>query len=263
MAQFACFGVPYSLGEQHAPGSEVDLIRASGFAEEIGAEWVDIVPDFDRSPDPITAVNRALAAAISAQRESVPIIFAGDCLSALGAVKGLMTGAELGVVWYDAHGDFNTPETTPSGFLGGMPLAMLVGRGDMQYMQAVGLDPLDERDVILTDARDLDPAEGDAVRASAITHLPAVRDLLTAALPAKPLYVHLDVDVLNLDDMPAVGYPAAGGPSLADVAESLERVAREGHVAGLLASLWDQDRAVDTRPLHNTLYLVRALLAGL
>ena len=262
MSRFVCIGAPYSLGEQDPPGSEVDLIRASGFADEIGAEWIDVAPDFDNSPDPITAVNRALAAAIADHREFFPIIFAGDCLSALGAVRGLMTGAGLGVVWYDAHGDFNTPETTPSGYPGGMPLAMLVGRGDMLYMQGVGLDPLDERDIILTDARDLDPAEGEAVRASAVTLLPDVRDLLTAALPTKPLYIHLDVDVLNLDDMPAVGYQAADGPSLADVAATLERVAREGHVAGLLASLWNQDLAVDTRPLDNTLHLVRAFLAG-
>ena len=68
-------------------------------------------------------------------------------------------------MWLVSHGDFNTWETTPSGFLGGMPLAMLTGRGDQRMLEAVGLDPLADNQVWLSDARDLDP--GDPGRLSA------------------------------------------------------------------------------------------------
>lgn len=108
----------------------------------------------------------------------MPLIFASDCCSALGAMKGFEAQSPA-VLWYDAHGDFNTWETTPSGFLGGMPLAWLVGRGDMQVMNGVGLSPILERDVFITDARNLDPGEAIALRESAVTHLPCL-DVETA-----------------------------------------------------------------------------------
>jgi arginase len=260
MPEFICIGVPYFIGERIAGRTEVEDVQASGFAQESGADWIDVQPDF-AAPDPITAVNRALAGVIAAHRDRVPLVFASDCMSSIGAIKGL--GGDVGVIWCDAHGDFNTPETTPSGFLGGMPLAMLVGRGDQRYMQGVGLGPLDERDIILTDARDLDPGEAVALRESAVMHLPDISALMTARLPDKPLYVHLDTDVVNTADMPAMAYPAAGGPSLAQTADALTHVARSGRIAGLLVSLWNGQLATNKRPLESTLRLVRALVEGL
>lgn len=261
MAEFVCIGVPYFIGERIERRSEVFAIRDSGIAREIGAGWISVEPHTNE-PDAVSAVNCALAEAVAAQRDALPIVFASDCMSAFGTIKGL--GGDVAVLWYDAHGDFNTPETTPSGFLGGMPLAMLVGRGDMRYMQEIGLAPLDERDVILTDARDLDPLEAVALRESAVTHLPEVAALLDVALPAKPLYVHLDVDVVRLRDMPGLIYPAEGGPALDTVAATLERVARDApQVAGLLVSLWSDELARDRRALDGTLRLVRAFVAGI
>jgi arginase len=257
MSKFVCIGAPYFLGERLPQRTEVDDLRASGLAACIGAEWVDLAPDFAHSPDPITAVNRALADTIAAHRETFPIIFASDCTSALGAVKGLGAADDLGIVWFDAHGDFNTPETSPSGFIGGMPLAMLVGRGRQDLMAGVDLSPLREADVILTDARDLDPGERIALHDSAVRHLP---DLLDAPLPDKPLYVHLDVDVVNPVDMPAMSYTAPGGPSLDETAAALRRVARDGHPVGLLLGLWNGALATDKQPLEGVIALVWAFI---
>jgi arginase len=262
MPDFACIGVPYFLGERITGRSEVHEVKTSGIAAEIAAPWLDVEPDFDAESDPVVAVNRALAAVIAAHPGRIPLIFAADCTSALGAVKGLASRAPA-ILWYDAHGDFNTPETSPSGFLGGMPLAMLVGRGDMSLLDGVGLTPLPESDVILTDARDLDPAERRALRESAVIHLPNFDDLLTHPLPDKPLYIHLDTDVINPAEMPAMSYPAPGGPSVEAVAASLRRVAREGQIAGILFGLWNAEIASDDRPLQGTLRLVRAFVEGL
>jgi len=262
MPEFVCIGVPYFLGQRLDERTEVAAVRASGIAQDLGAEWVEVTPDTAIDPDPVTAVNRALAESIAAHRDRFPIIFAADCTSAIGAAKGLMSAEGLGMVWLDAHGDFNTPETTPSGFLGGMPLAMLVGRGEQYLLDGVGLAPLREADITLTDARDLDPGEAVALRESAITHLPDVRDLMTAPLSDKPLYVHLDVDVVNPEQMPAMSYAAPGGPSLEETAAVVRRVARDGRVAGLLLGLWNDDLATDDRPLQGTLALVRAFVEG-
>lgn len=260
MTGYICIGVPYYVGERRPEDSEVAALRASGIAEEIGAEWVTIQPDFGGAPDPVTAVNWALAQTISEHRARTPIIFASDCTSALGAMKGL-EGQHPAILWYDAHGDFNTHETTPSGFLGGMPLAMLVGRGQMNLMNGVSLTPIAEREVILTDARDLDPEEGDMLRENDVLHLSRLDDLLITSLPAKPLYIHFDTDVLDPSDLPGMNYPAPNGPSLETAIATLQHVAREAQVAGILFSLWNDTLAEgDPRSLETTLSLVRAFV---
>src|SRR3990170_5555832 len=92
-----------------------------------------------------------------------PVSVAGDCLSSLGVIAGLQrAGVDANLLWFDAHGDFNTWQTTPSGFLGGMPLAMAVGRGEQRLVEALGMRPIEEASVILSDARDLDPGEREA-----------------------------------------------------------------------------------------------------
>ena len=89
-----------------------------------------------------------------------PLIVGGDCLVALGAVSGLLDPPNTAVAWIDAHGDFNTPETTISGYLGGMPLACAVGRGLSELREQCKLTtPVPERNVALIGVRDLDPAE--------------------------------------------------------------------------------------------------------
>ncbi len=260
MADYVCIGVPHFIGKLVEGRTEVAQIKASGFAAEIGAPWVDVTPDFGFGIDPVAAVNSALAEAIHAHAGRIPLIFAADCVSCLGAMKGLERHAPA-VVWLDAHGDFNTPQTTPSGFPGGMPLAMLVGRGDRQLLQALDLRPIAEEDVILTDARDLDPLESIALRGSQVRHLLKVSELLTAPLPGRPLYIHLDTDVIDPAEMPGLGYPAPAGPPLETVEAALRRVARDGRPVGILFSLWNAALTDDPRPLAAVLRLARAFVA--
>lgn len=255
---YLCIGVPYSLGELQNV-SAVNAIKESGIAAEIGAEWIDIQPDFLTFTDPVVAVNNALAGVVAAYPQHICLIFANDCVSALGVLKGLES-RQPAVLWYDAHGDFNTPETTISGFLGGMPLAALVGRGNEPLLQSIGLTPLAENEVILTDARDLDPEEGAALAESGVVHLKNIDELLTSILPMKPLYIHFDTDVVNPDEMQALSYPATGGPSLAQTIATLERVGRDAEVAAVLFSLWNESLNGAKMSLENTLKLVRAFV---
>jgi len=168
-----------------------------------------------------------------------PVSFAGDCLSAIGMLAGLeRRDVRPTLIWFDAHGDFNTPQTSPSGFPGGMPLAMITGRGDQTVMEAVGLSPLPDDRVILADGRHLDPGEAAAVAASGVTHTAA--SMVGAVIPSSgPLHVHLDTDVVNPVDMPAMNYPAAGGPSLAVMCATLADLADTGRVVALSVSSWN------------------------
>ncbi len=263
MPQYLVIGVPYFIGKQIPGRDEVAKILASGFVKKIGGDYLEIQPDFTAHADPVIAVNISLAAIIADHPNHFPIVLSGDCVSSLGMIKGLRAQEDVGIIWYDAHGDFNTPETSPSGFLGGMPLATLVGRGNDHLREALDLEPLSEEMVVFTDGRDLDPEEGVNMRASNITFYEDVKQLMTAPLPQYPIYVHLDVDVVDPAYMPALGYPAENGPSPNDVADTLRLIGRESQVKGLLISLWNGDQATDELPLQSTLTMIHALLDGL
>lgn len=192
-----------------------------------------------------------------------PVSIAGDCCTTIGVLAGLQR-AEIDptLIWFDAHGDFNTWETTPSGFLGGMPLAMLVGRGDQQMPNAVGLKPLPEQKVILTDGRDLDPGEKVAVEGSTINQVPDVRWLPRDDLPEGPLYVHFDVDVLNPVAAPAMNYLAPGGPTESEMEQVFRFLAQTGQVSSVSVSSWNPRMDPDGTSREVCMGLVDILLGG-
>lgn len=184
----------------------------------------------------LARVAAALADAVRSARAggALPFIVGGDCLTAIGTMGGL-DGAASGVVWIDAHGDFNTPETTPSGYLGGMPLAALAGHCLPTLAEAAKLTaPVPEARIALLGARDLDPPERAALEASQVTVLTSEQvrgggDELRGALARLggqgQVYLHIDVDVLDQTVMPGVVYPTAGGLSLSEL-EGLLRAVR-------------------------------------
>ena len=260
MPKFVCIGAPQFLGKPDENRTEIAEIRATGFVEKIGATYIDIDPEYDTYDDPVVAVNASLAETIQAYPDHFPIVFASDCVSSLGMIKGLSNYKDIGTIWYDAHGDFNTPETTPSGFLGGMPLAILVGRGNQHIMEALNLDPIAENRVMVTDVRDLDEEEGQALFSSDIVVMEDVKELLEKPLPEHPIYIHLDVDIVDPEYMPALGYPADNGPSPDDVVETLRHIAENGNVVGLLVSLWNADKATNDIPINNTLKMIDGLI---
>lgn len=192
-----------------------------------------------------------------------PVSVAGDCCSAIGVAAGLhRAGIRPSLIWLDAHGDFNTWDTTPSGFLGGMPLAMLVGRGEQTLLKQLELSPLPEDRVILTDARDLDPGESEALASSQVQHMRSVLDLLGIALPESPLWVHFDTDVLDPADAPAMSYPAQSGPSVQDVQTVLARLAGSGRVCAISMSAWNPQMPGAAETQRVCMRLLDTLLAG-
>lgn len=146
-----------------------------------------------------------------------PLVLGGCCCSHIGAVRGLAArGGRLAVVWFDAHGDLNTPETSPSGNLWGMPLRMLLDAGDVR-----------PEDVALIGARNLDPPEETYLARTGID------DSLARALDSvESVYVAFDVDVLEPSEA-AMFMPEPGGPTVADA----ERLLRELTLAAPLAGM--------------------------
>jgi arginase len=161
-----------------------------------------------------------------------PLLVAGDCavaLTTLAAVR--LHRPDARVLWLDAHGDFNTPQTSTSGFLGGMALAGAVGEWDA----GLGAEPFPADRVVLAGVRDLDPPERELLERSPATVVGAGLDTLVAvqnALDRAPVYVHLDVDVLEPEDMPAQ-FPVPGGLRPDKLYDLLEAVADECEIVGV------------------------------
>ena len=191
-----------------------------------------------------------------------PVSVAGDCVSSLAVLAGLQrAGIPPTLLWLDAHGDFNTWETTPSGFLGGMPLAMLTGRGDRSLVSALSLEPIDDKRVILCDGRDLDPLDSQAVAGSGIAHMRHADALLDLAVDG-PLYVHLDTDWISPVDAPAMRYPADGGPTATEAARLLAQVARRNNVVAASLSAWAPELDGDGATRRSCMNVFVSLLQG-
>ena len=228
--------VPYHLDE-HLP--DLDLPRPP---ERVITADLPAAGTWDRLAVLYAAVAGAVAGA--ARDGAVPVITSGDCTTALGTVAGLQrAGLAPAIVWLDAHGDVQTPETTASGYLGGMPLRLLTGYRPELIAARLGLAPVPEERIVLAGARDLDPPEA-AYLAAAPIRRPAVSALAADGLPDGPLYVHVDLDVLDPAALPGLRYPAPGGSSPDELAAALHRLAATGRVAAVgLACTWYPGRA--------------------
>jgi len=192
-------------------------------------------------PRRVAVLHRAVADAVAGTAR--PLLLSGDCPASLAVVASLQRrNREVAVVWLDAHGDFNTPAITISGYLGGMPLAMLAGRAPELFAGPLGLRPVPERSIVLAGARDLDPAERDALAASQVRRIPATAGAFRAALSGLgglPVYLHVDVDIMDSTEMPGLRFPAGHGPTLADVENCLTVITASADVvAACLACAW-------------------------
>ncbi len=177
-------------------------------------------------------MGRATARAVANARSQgrFPLILSGGCLTAVGVVAGLQRmGRDLGIVWIDAHGDFNTPESTPSGYWDGMALAAVCGRSLPEVYKPVELRPVHYRNVAHLAGRAFDPPEIEDVRRLSLTVIPpdrlaepdAAARIKRCISGTKEVYLHVDLDGLDPQDAPAVGLPEPGGPSLDDLLRCL------------------------------------------
>jgi arginase len=190
--------------------------------------------------------------AIAHSRRRFPVILSGGCLAAVGAVTGLQrSGRELEVIWIDAHGDFNTPESTPSGYWDGMALAAVCGRSLPEVFKAVELRPIHFRSVMHLGGRAFDPPEVEDFRRLNVDIVPPrqaaaeeTRQRIERRLAGpRDLYLHVDVDGIDPEDAPAVSYPEPDGMPLAAVRELFERIAQLRPPAAMTLSSLNFERA--------------------
>jgi arginase len=218
--------VPFFMGE-----------RMPGFAVPLPHDLV--APELPDGPPQVRMAVLYDELATEVESRTNPVVYCGDCVVIIGVLGGLQRrGSDPTLVFMDAHGDFNTWETSPSGFIGGMPLAMVTGRGEQTILEGVGTKPLPDHRVILVDGRDLDAGEDEAIAASGIVHT-SVADM-TAHVPDEgPIYVHIDTDIVDPSEMPAMNYPAPGGPGVRAVREAVASLAATDRVVAFSISAWN------------------------
>jgi arginase len=177
----------------------------------------------------------------------MPLVLGGDHSIALGTLAGLRRAAGVpgGVIWIDAHGDLNTPETSPTGNVHGMPLAAALGlAGDRFSHASLGLPAVDPRRVVLLGVRSLDPAERSLIRETGIRAITmteidrigierAVQEAIDRASGPGFVHVSLDLDALDPEIAPGVGTPVKGGLTYREAHLACEDLAESGLVGSL------------------------------
>lgn len=253
-------GIPfYSLAKYQGMGNAVQNLRDAGIVQRLRSGSVQVrdigdveCPRIDSDHGPRNLRNfeefiegtRRVRDKLLKEADGSALTFClgGECTFIVGSVASLkrVYGGKPGIVWMDAHGDFNTPETTPSGFIGGMPLALACGRGPRLTDDIESSRPLlEENRVVHVGSRALDPGEGEALKSTATVF--DARDFKkkgakeVARQTAKILnrssdwiIAHLDVDVLDPSIMPGVNFPESQGLTDSDVLQIFRELKSTG-----------------------------------
>lgn len=177
--------------------------------------------------------------------QHIPVFLGGDHSLAIGSIGGITHHEPAGVIWVDAHGDFNTDKTSPSGNIHGMPLAVLLGQGTPELTLLGRPQPkIEPRDVVLIGIRDLDTEERRRLKESGIK-VYTMRDIDERGMNAisqealdllghrKRLHVSLDMDCIDPQEAPGVGTPAPGGLTYREAHYLMEVIADTKRVTSM------------------------------
>jgi len=259
MPEIRVIVMPYELGQLRGgvgrgPERLLELGGAealAGSGARIETELIELSQPFDNEIDASFELIRLVAERVSAARadDAFPVLLSGSCFAAVGVVAGLAESAP-GVVWFDAHGDFNEPASAVFGYFDGMGLAVLTGSAWQTLRSPVLFEPVPETAVVLAGARAFDEPEEQRLADSRIVQVAASdldppEALIEAVNGLAPspsgIYVHIDLDVLDPEQAPVNVYSAPGGLSDSGLSSVLEALLRESHVHAVSLTAYDPE----------------------
>jgi arginase len=259
----------------------LDRVRALGheLADPVEAH----LPDTERDRGSIAVnigrlgANTATHVAAARRAGHGVLVLAGDDTAAIGVMAGLQQAdglaTPIGIVWVDAHGDFNTPETSYSGILAGMPVAIMAGLAGPLWRRAAGLvAPIPTDRIVIAGIRDLDSKEETLIRSTDVRVVTssdiragsgfasAIRAL---AADCHAIYLHIDLDVLDPRLVPSASTPSANGLEINETVKLLTTVLSTGQVAAMsIASLNPGAGNRGERSIRSTLALLEHALSA-
>jgi len=219
------------------------------------------------------AVQESLAEATAhvASTGAFPLILGGNCGCVLGATAGMGLRERSGVVWFDAHGDANTPDSTESGFLDGMPVAILTGQCWRGLSRSVpGFSPIPGNQILLAGVRSVDEREHDVIEEAGICLVsseslrpapdsPFARALNVLGARVQSVHVHVDLDVIDTADGIANEFAAGDGPSLAALTASIDAIGAAIPVNSISLTSYDPEHDTDGRAAASALRILDSL----
>lgn len=271
--------VPYMCGDdgQGASRGPMRFLEAGadkvliGKGIDVEIESIDLGKPFLDSVSASLAINKKLAASVSrsVEEDGFALVLAGSCDASIGIMGGL-GDTERGVVWFDAHGDYNTPDTTLTGFFGGMPVAVWTGDCYPYFWgQVAERNPVAQDAVVMVGLRDIDTLERERFVRSDITvvewqdgrpqgDLDAALDDL--AKRVDEVYVHIDMD--SLDPQVSPGYPqfmAAGGMTVEQLEDAIKAIGSRFRIRVATVATFNPEFDTEGKALKSGLRLIAAL----
>jgi arginase len=294
--KIALIGAPSSAaaflaGSEKAPAA----LRAAGLVERLQSTGYEVIDHGDCAPrlfadddehkrarnmqEIVAGLNDLkLRAELAVKSGALVLVLGGDCAQVIGLLTGVRRYYKhVNLLWFDRDADLNTPASTPSGRIDGMVVAHVIGRGAPELVRFFGESPLvREPDVTLFGLERLDPPEQEFLSKSPMRHIDAAdiqskggsaagRDgLAYVHADAHEFVLHLDTDVIAVDEFPAVNVPGADGLRMADVRAALSEFVKHKNLLGLVVAQYNPDRDPDGSGAKKLVdLLVEALSARL
>jgi len=266
--------VPYDLGEEQVgmgkgpiryiqAGADRKLLDR-GFEVKVETVKRDIPTENDMLKK-IANINANLAKSVknAIDENYFPLVLGGNCNNILGILGGVAS-SKIGIIYFDAHGDYNTPKISISGFFDGMPLAIATGQCYPDLLTQIGnIGPIPEAYTMHVGARDLDPKERELLENSELkkdTQMSALSSALTKLQSeVNEVYLHIDIDVIDPQEAPGVNYRTPNGLSLDEMEKATLMIAEKFRIKAAALTAYNPDNEEDDKTLQTGLHLLTTI----
>jgi arginase len=266
-------GLRMGSGPEHfVKNGLVQVLQSVG--HEVSVQTVEAESGFRSEVKTQFELYRSLAQRVSEAKRNgeFPLILSGNCGATLGAIAAAGTD-HPGVVWFDTHGEFNTPETTASGFLDGMGLAIATGRCWQKLAASIpNFRPIPGRNISLLGGHDFDEGERERLEGAGLTVIDAaaisqigIQDAIYSAMPAllrvaQEVHLHIDLDVLNPREAPANGFVTEeAGLRVNELTEAIDRIKESVKITSATIASYDPQYDPQGNTLQVGLKLVKQI----
>jgi arginase len=274
--------VPYDSGHRSLRmGRGPEYLIENGLVQalqheghEVSVETVESPTEFRAEVQTQFVLYASVARQVAAARRNgtFPLVLSGNCGASVGVIAGAQTRG-LGVIWFDAHGEFNTPETTTTGFLDGMGLAIATGQCWKRLAESIpGFSPIAGSNIALVGGRDFDAGERERLVEAGVIVLDAAsveQDRMPTSLEStlrallesvEEIHLHLDLDALNPQEAPANAWLVEGGLSVNELSEAIGYIKQHRSVTSATIASYDPGYDAEGKTLEASLRLIKQMV---